>query len=196
MSEHSQMLTVSPMAKSPSTATTPEGSRLFPPSRMATAAPASINTRPTGSVKKANQRFDLPIFADFAKNSVPRSSAATRRCRFEKSRPSQIHKCSPADIQSSAAFSLVIIPPTESALPSVPAAIARKSSPISSTSEMRVPSVLPSRVCKPSTVVSNTVRSARIMVETKAASVSLSPKRISSTLTVSFSFITGKMFCC
>ena len=99
----------------------------------------------------------------------------------------------PADDAIRAARSLLFIPPVPSSLLVMPA-IPATSRPMSSTVETRVAdgSVPGSAEYRPSTLVSRTNRFARSRHATIEARVSLWPKRISATATVSFSLTIGR----
>jgi hypothetical protein len=91
-----------------------------------------------------------------------------------------------------AASTLVSMPPRASALPTPPAMASSAGSPARpSLSNVASGFLRGSAVYNPDWSVSRTSTSASIRFATSAPSVSLSPTRISSVVTVSFSFTTG-----
>ena len=106
--------------------------------------------------------------------------------------PWQMTMGMPAAMSTRAALIFVIMPP-EPTPDTAPPAAARMSRPTRSTTGMSVAagSICGFAVYSPSMSESITMRSASMRQATSAAKVSLSPKRICSTDTVSFSFTMG-----
>ena len=139
--------------------------------------------RPVGRDAWAIQRRREPILRSAGAKTVPIFSPESRRRRTSGVRALAMTATSPALTTMRAASSFVAIPPEPRELFSLVASDIAASSTCSITSR-----TLPSSIT-PSTLVRNTSRSAESMLATSAARTSLSPNRISSTATVSFSLM-------
>ena len=170
----------------------PEGRRLLPRCLSAATAPSSNFRDPLDRSVKAIQCFRLGSRLRRGRNrvpaSVPRKASASRPGRS----PLRINVATPYSAAFLAASILVAIPPVPPKLRDEPARPSI-SGVISSTRGISVAegSTLGSVVKRPSTSDRMTSRSASTRCDTCPASESLSPRRISSTETVSFSLMIG-----
>ena len=129
----------------------------------------------------------------------PRDRAGARLARQRRSQDlvartaSAMTACTPDQVAILAAASFEDMPPLPMAVPGAPGQLLELRWSISTTSSMRErpATVLGSAVSRPGVSVRSTRSSARTRWATRAASRSLSPKRISSSATASFSFTTG-----
>ena len=182
--------TTSPRLNLPSTTVAPAASRLAPlPS--ARAAPASMLTRPL-TVKRPASHALRALLALSATNNVPHSSRASRANGCGVS-PETMMRSAPAAFAIRAASIFDAIPPEPIPDEVDPFAIAAIFAVIASTRAIRVAveSVDGSDVYNPSTSESRITHCARAACAMRAASRSLSPKRISVVATESFSLMTG-----
>ena len=187
------MLTVSPLANSPSTDLTPAGSRLLPLPN-AVLAPSSTISLPTGCSVPAIQRLRDCRAEACATNHVQRSPSLMR-FRGCMAWPEAMTIWQPAERAILAASIFVIIPPEPTPEMGFPA-MASTSGVISLSSAMNVaPFWFGGAEYRPSISDSRTNTSADIIEATRAPKRSLSPKRISDVATVSFSLITGTAPC-
>ena len=187
--------TVSPRSKSPSTARIPAGSRLLPFLTSARSAPESMIRRPAAVVPPKIQRLRLSNGVSNAGKWVPIfSPLMTMRVMTSGARPAAITTSAPARRATSAAWSLVDMPPTPNPL-ILPPASRRSVSSIVRTSGMiwASGSVRGSAVNRPGWSVSKSNRSASASNTASADRLSLSPTLISAVATASFSLMMGIM---
>jgi hypothetical protein len=176
----------------PRTSRTPAGSRLLPPVETARAAPASITRAPRVRLVKASQCLRLARRVP-ARKMVPTARPSATRSSTSRRRPLHSTVAAPPRAAARAASSLVVMPPRPKALAD-PWADCTICGVIASTTPTRGGRGRPGRggsVYSPSTSVRITSRSAATRFTTVAERLSLSPKRISSVATVSFSLTMG-----
>ena len=126
---------------------------------------------------------------------VPIASPALKRVNTLGSRPDAITVCAPLLAARLAASILVSMPPLPMSLPAPPAIFSSSKFPaVSKVINFASLSLRGSAEYKPCWSVKITKASASIKFATSAPSVSLSPKRISSVTTVSFSLMIGITF--
>ena len=188
------MSTTSPASKRPSTALTPTDRSELPRPTSAAFAPSSTTSAPRAASPRAIQSFFGVISWGFfaATKRVPTSSPRAAATIAPARRPLHTTMGMPATMSTRAALIFVIMPPEPTVVPAPPAT-AMISGPMASTRPISFASGSKCGFASKSPSMSErmTMRSASTRHATSAASVSLSPKRICSTDTVSFSFTMG-----
>ena len=185
--------TASWASKSPSAPTTPAPSNDVPRSRTARSAPASTRMTPSAPTAKAIQTFRAASRVGRGSTTVPTPARPAMASATTSARSAAaITVRTPDHDAILAAASLVAMPPLPRWLPAPPATRSRCWSTvwISSISDASASS-RGSAVSTPAVSVSSTNRSAPASWATSAAMRSLSPKRISSLASASFSLTMG-----
>ena len=183
--------TTSPRSKCPSTAFTPTGNKLRWFCFIASTAPSSITKRPAVCKCAANHCWCAVTRSLSVVNKVPSISPAISRASTCSLSPLAIRVGQPDLAAKRAARTFVTIPPRPNTPP--PPAISNKRSSNARTEENSLALGLlrgseSNMPCWSVKIINN---SAETCPATIAAKVSLSPKRISSVDTVSFSLMTG-----
>ncbi len=106
--------TASPASNSPSTSTTPTGSRLVPRSRSARSAPSSITSRPWVGFAYFSHSLKLDTLPSCRRKRVPVGSPASAAATDSRSTPLVIVTGMPAAVAISAATTFERIPPEPS----------------------------------------------------------------------------------
>jgi len=189
--------TASSATKRPRTSVTPAGRREASRSVRARCAPESTTRVPEAPTANAIHSLRAGSLRSCGRKLVPTpGSRATAAWTTPGREASAITTATPDHVAILAAASLDTIPPLPRAPPGP--AICSSSWSISVTSSMSDASAARrgSELNSPGVSVSNTSSSAETRWATRAASLSLSPKRISSSDVASFSFTTGTTSSC